>query len=108
MYRMKNSVQLIGQVCSIPKITAAKDGAKRAGFLMVTTEQYKNSSDELVKDTDWHFVSAKGKLAEFIVNKITQGMSVAVEGKLCSRNYVNKANVEVKSSEIQVRELLIV
>ena len=69
---MKNSVQLMGKVCSVPKIILVKDSVKLASFVMITTDRYRTSVGELVNDIEWHFTSAKGKLAELIEKKVVQ------------------------------------
>jgi single-strand DNA-binding protein len=107
MCRMENSVQLIGKVCSIPKVIVTRQGVKQASFVLATSERYKNSSKETITDTDFHFAITRGKLAEFIEKKVCQGKMVAIEGKLCSRRVVKE---EVKSywTEVLVREMMVV
>ena len=107
MYTLKNSVQLIGNVGNDPKIWTSSKGEKQAKLSLATNESYKNSSGEKISETQWHYLLAKGKLAELIESKVCKGSDIAVEGKLCSRLYSDKNGVRKFTVEIQIRELLI-
>lgn len=108
MTRIENSVQLIGKVCSIPKIILTKDSVKLASFVLTTSERYKTSAGEQMNDLEWHFASARGRLAEIIEKKVVKGSTVLLEGKLCSRKFLSKTHGEVRRVEVQIRDLLVI
>lgn len=60
---------------------------KQASFFLVTEERYKKTCGEQVRERQWYSVFARGEVAEIIESKISEGSSIAVEGKLCYRKF---------------------
>ncbi|NKI28309.1 single-strand DNA-binding protein [Arenibacter nanhaiticus] len=87
MSRLRNHVQLIGNIGDVPSITNLESGKKVARFHLATNDYYKNSNGEKVKNTDWHTVIAWGKTAEVVENYARKGREVGVVGKLKTRSY---------------------
>lgn len=107
MNRIKNSVQLIGNVGGNPRIHIKANGVKMVHLSLATSETYKNSSGEKITDTEWHYLVAEGKLAEFIEKSIFKGTEILIEGKLSSRNFTTATSAKVSRVEIHIRELII-
>ncbi len=107
MNAIKNKVQLIGHLGQAPEIKTLSDGKKVANLSLATNESYKNAKGEKVTDTQWHQVTAWGKLAEIAEKYLVKGIEVAIEGKLVNRNYTDKQGVKRYVTEIQASELLI-
>lgn len=74
---------------------------------LVTNESYKNSSGERVTDSQWHYLTARGKTADYIEKSITIGCEIAIEGKLCTRTFVDSSNIKQHKAEIHIREILV-
>jgi single-strand DNA-binding protein len=75
-----NKVILIGNLGGDPEF---KDvGTGLAKFTMATSETYKTKDGEKKTETQWHNVSAWGKLAEIVSKYLKKGSKVYVEGKL--------------------------
>ena len=66
MNAMRNKVQLIGHVGQEPEIKTFDGGKKVVNFTLATNEVYKNEKGEKVEQTEWHRVSAWGKVADII------------------------------------------
>jgi single-strand DNA-binding protein len=107
MNAMRNKVQLIGHLGSIPEISDLADGKKLARLLVATNETFKDAKGEKVTETQWHTVTAFGKLAEIAEKYLNKGIEVAIEGKLVCRTDTDKQGVKRTSAEIQANELLI-
>ncbi|HZX58761.1 MAG TPA: single-stranded DNA-binding protein [Mucilaginibacter sp.] len=107
MNQMRNKVQLIGHLGQAPEIKTIADGKKVAHLSVATNENYKNAKGEKVTETQWHTVTAWGKLAEIAEKYLVKGIEVAIEGKLINRNYTDKQGVKRYVTEIQANELLI-
>ena len=103
---MKNRVQLIGHVGQEPEIKLV-NGKKAATLTIATNEYYYNDKNEKVEQTEWHRVSAWGKIAETIEKFVVKGKEVAIEGKLTYRSYEDKEGIKRYITEIQVTELLL-
>jgi single-strand DNA-binding protein len=107
MYAFKNRVQLIGNLGNKPEIKTMESGRKLAQFNLATSENFKNSKGESVKETQWHRLVAWGKVAEVAEKYLDKGKAVAVEGKLVSRSYNDKEGKKKYISEVQVNEMLL-
>ncbi|MBW6482446.1 MAG: single-stranded DNA-binding protein [Vicingaceae bacterium] len=106
MSNLKNKVQLIGNIGNAPEIINLEGGKKLAKFSVATNESYKTAKGETVKETQWHNLIAWGKTAEIVEKYLTKGNEVAIEGKLTSRSYEDKAGVKKYVTEVVVNELL--
>ena len=91
MNLLKNKVQLIGFLGNRPEIKTIKEGRKMAKFSVATNTVYKNAKGERVRETQWHNLVAFGHLAANVEQFLEKGSPVAVEGKLLSDKYVDKA-----------------
>ena len=91
MNNLRNKVQLIGNLGADPEVKSTTKGKKFVNFSMATTEAYRNSSGELVKETEWHRVVAWGKNADIIEQYVVKGSEIAIEGKLNHRSYEDEA-----------------
>ena len=107
MYALKNKVQLIGNLGNAPEVRNTESGKKLVRFSLATNEQYKNAKGERVTETQWHNLIAWGKVADIVEKYLIKGTEVAIEGKLVSRNYMDKEGNKKYVTEIQVNELLI-
>lgn len=106
MSTLKNSVRLVGNLGMDPEVKSFENNRKLAKLSIATNETYKNDKGEKVTDTQWHNLilwGAQAKLAEDLLKK---GDEVAVEGKLATRNYVDKDGVKRYITEIVVNEFL--
>ena len=106
MYTLKNKVQLIGHLGAAPEIKNTESGKKFARFNIATNEVYRDTKGEKVTETTWHNLVAWGKIADIVEKYLAKGKEVAIEGKLISRSYTDKAGAKKYFTEIQVNELL--
>lgn len=82
-----NKVILIGNIGKNPEIKNLDGGTTLANFSIATSESYKNRQGEKVTDTEWHNVTAFGKLADIVGNHFTKGMKICIEGKIKTRSW---------------------
>ena len=107
MNALQNKVQLIGNLGNNPDVRNTESGKKMARVSIATNESYRNAKGETVKETHWHNAIAWGKNAEVIEKYLTKGSQVAVEGKLVTRNYVDKEGIKRYTTEVQVNDILL-
>jgi single-strand DNA-binding protein len=107
MNALKNKVQLIGHVGQEPEIKILEGGKKLAKFSIATNDVYYNENKEKVTDTQWHNITAFGKVAEIIESFVTKGKEIALEGKLTHRSYDDKDGVKRTYTEVIANELLL-
>lgn len=101
-----NHVNLIGKLCSTPRIVELPNGRKIAQFTLSTNEMVLDRTGAPKKRSQWHRISAWGKWVKVMEELGTCGMDLAVEGKLVTRFYSN--NGQKRSvSEVEVNDLII-
>jgi single-strand DNA-binding protein len=107
MNAMKNKVQLIGHVVKEPEIKTFDGGKKLANITIATNDYYINDKGDKVEQTEWHKVTAWGKVAEIIEKYVTKGKEIAIEGKLTHRSYDDKDGNKRYITEVVVNDILL-
>lgn len=107
MNAIKNKVQLIGHVGQEPEIKTFDGGKKVANITIATNESYTNNKGEKVENTEWHRITAWGKVADVIEKYVIKGKEIAIEGKLTHRSYDDKEGNKRYITEIVANELLL-
>jgi len=95
-----NRVMLIGNLGRDPEIRYTKEGVPVATFTIATNEYFRDKSGEKVVKTEWHRVVAWRKLAEWVVQFLSKGKQVYVEGKIRTREYDDKNGIKRRVTEI--------
>ena len=107
MSTLRNKVQLIGNVGQDPEVKTFEGGKKVASLTIATNEYYKNEKGEKIEDTQWHRVTAWGKLADLIEKYVTKGKEIGVEGKLVHRSYDDKDGIKRYITEVVINDILL-
>jgi len=107
MNAIKNKVQLIGHVGQEPEIKTFDGGKKVANLTIATNDYYINDKGEKVEQTEWHRVTAWGKVADIIEKFVEKGKEVAIEGKLTHRSYDDKDGNKRYVTEVVVNDILL-
>jgi single-strand DNA-binding protein len=94
-----NTVKLIGNVGNNPNIRTFEK-SKLARFSLATKETYENQNQEEITNTQWHNIVAWGRVAKECEQMIAKGKFISIEGKLQTRNYLNKENRKVYVTEV--------
>ena len=103
---LRNKVTLIGRTGKEVEIVQFENG-KLAKVSLATTDHYTNALGEKVEETQWHSLSAGGKLADIMEKYVEKGKEIAVEGKVVYRTYDDKDGVKRYITEIRVEELVL-
>ena len=104
---MKNRVQLIGRVGQDPEVKNLEGGKKVTTITIATNDVYYKDNGDKVEQTEWHRVSAWGKLAEIIEKYVDKGKEIAVEGKLTHRSYDDKDGSKRYITEVVANDILL-
>jgi single-strand DNA-binding protein len=90
-----NKVTLIGYLGRDPEIRSTAAGDMVAQFTLATTETWKDkATGEKREATEWHRVVLYRKLAEIAGQYLKKGSLAYVEGRLQTRKYTGKDDVE--------------
>lgn len=103
---MLNQAQIIGHLGRDPETRYLPSGDAVSSFSIATTEKWKDKqSGEQKEATEWHRISAFGKLAEIIEKYVRKGSLVYVAGKIITRKWTDKDGIERYSTEIKADTL---
>lgn len=97
---------MIGNLGMNPEVKTLDSGKKVARFTIATNDTYKNQKGEKVTNTSWHNIVAWDKLADILGQYVEKGMEIALEGKLTTRNYIDKDGNKKYITEIVANEML--
>ncbi len=96
-----NKVILIGNLGRDPEVRYTPNGAAICNVSIATTRSWKSKeSGERVEETEWHRVVFYDRLAEIAGEYLKKGRSVYVEGRLKTRKWTDKDNIERYTTEI--------
>ena len=78
-----NKAILIGNLGRDPEISPTHSGVPIAKFSLATSEKWKDkSTGEMKKHTEWHHITAFGRLAEICEEYLSKGKQVCIEGRI--------------------------
>ena len=96
-----NKTILVGHIGRDPETKYMPSGDAVTNIAIATSEQWKDKvTGEKKEATEWHRVTAFGKLAEIIGKYLSKGSLIYIEGKLKTRKYTDKDGSEKYVTEI--------
>ena len=95
-----NKVMLIGNLGRDPEIRYMPSGDAMANLNIATTDTWKDKAGEKQERTEWHRIVMFGKLAEISGEYLKKGSQIYIEGRLQTRKWTDKSNVERYTTEI--------
>tara|TARA_R110000868_G_scaffold115995_3_gene309325 strand:- start:32 stop:694 length:663 start_codon:yes stop_codon:yes gene_type:complete len=106
MGRSVNKVQIIGTLGRDPEMRYLPNGNAVVTVSVATDESYQDKqSGQKVERTEWHRMTAFGKLAEIIGQYLKKGSKAYFEGKLRTNEY-EKDGIKRYSTEIVVNDMM--
>ena len=110
MSRSLNKVQLIGNLGNDPEVRSTTGGNRVATFSLATSRSWNDQSGNRQEKTEWHRCvvwNTKGsQLADIVEKYVKKGDKIYVEGRIEYRQWQDKENQTRYSTEINVRELI--
>ena len=110
MSRSLNKASLIGNLGNDPEIRTVTGGNKVATFSLATSRSWNSASGEKQEKTEWHRCvvwNTKGTgLADVVEKYCKKGDKLYVEGRIEYRQWQDKENHTRYTTEINVRDLL--
>ncbi|SCZ85080.1 single-stranded DNA-binding protein [Nitrosomonas mobilis] len=95
-----NKVMLIGNLGRDPEIRYMPSGDAMANLNIATTDTWKDKTGEKQERTEWHRIVMFGKQAEIAGEYLKKGSQIYIEGRLQTRKWTDKSNVERYTTEI--------
>ena len=96
-----NKVHIIGRLGADPKVRHTKNNTAVATLSVATSEKYKNKDGKLVEKTEWHRITAWGRLAEICQQYLKKGSLAYFEGPIETREWTDKEGVKRYTTEIK-------
>jgi single-strand DNA-binding protein len=87
---MINKVILVGRLGKDPEIRSTPNGNNVAKFTIATDERYTDKAGEKQERTEWHNITAWGKLAEICGQYLRKGKLVYIEGSIRTDSWDDK------------------
>lgn len=101
-----NKVILLGNLGRDPEVRYLGNGDPVCNMALATTRTWKDkTSGERKEETEWHRLTAIGKIAEIAGQYLKKGSQVYVEGRFKTRRWTDKDGVEKISTEVVINEL---
>lgn len=96
-----NKVIIVGNLGRDPETRYTTGGDPIANLAIATSDRWKDkATGEQREATEWHRVSAFGRLAEIMGQYLKKGSQVYIEGRLRTRKYTDKDGVDRWTTEI--------
>ncbi|MET1085501.1 MAG: single-stranded DNA-binding protein [Burkholderiales bacterium] len=100
-----NRIQLIGRLGRDPE--GGQSGKGRYANFSLATHEFRvdRESVAMVDHTEWHALVCYDRLADVVLEFLTRGSEVYVEGRLRGKRWLDREGKEQRSVEIRVDEL---
>jgi single-strand DNA-binding protein len=95
-----NKVMLVGRLTKDPEIRTSQAGQQVASLSMATNSYWTDKSNQRQERTEFHNVVLWGRLAEIAGQYLVKGAECFIEGRLQTRAYTGKDNIERRVTEI--------
>ena len=103
---MINKVILVGRLGKDPEIRSTPGGQSVAKFTMATDERFTDKSGEKQERTEWHNITAWGKLGEICGQYLKKGKLVYIEGSIRTDSWDDKESGQKRyRTEIVARDM---
>ena len=110
MSRSLNKATLIGNLGNDPEVRATNGGNRVATFSLATSRAWTDGTGAKQEKTEWHrcvvWNTKTSQLADIVEKYVKKGDKIYVEGRIEYRQWQDKENVTRYTTEINVRELL--
>lgn len=95
-----NKVILIGNLGKDPELKYLEGNIAKVNFSLATLEVYKDKAGNRGERTEWHNILLWRNLAENAEKLLKKGNKIYLEGKLQTRQWVDKDGVKKNITEI--------
>lgn len=107
MARSLNKVTLIGNLTRDPELRYTPQGTAVCTFGLATNRQWTTESGDKKEEAEFHRIVAWNKLAELCAQLLSKGRKVYVEGRLQTRTWTGKDEVQRVTTEIVISDMII-
>ena len=102
-----NKVILVGNLGKDPELKYLEGNIARANFSIATSEYHKDKSGNKVEQTEWHNIVVWRSMAESAEKLLKKGTQIYLEGKLQTRQWIDKDGHKKNITEIVGESFLV-
>lgn len=102
---MINKVILVGNLGRDPEVHTTQSGSVVTQLSLANSRRVKQADGSYGDEVEWHRVVCFGRTAEVARDYLGKGRQIYVEGRLRTRKYTDKQNVERYVTEIICEKL---
>lgn len=102
---MYQKVILLGHLGADPDVRYTQNNTCVATISLATNETWTDNNGERREETEWHRCVVWGRLGEVVQKYCQKGSKLMVSGKLRTRKWTDKQNVDRYTTEIKVDEV---
>ncbi len=101
-----NKVILVGNLGADPEVRQLTDGSTVCNLRIATTDKWKDKvSGDPKETTEWHRIVLYRRLGEVAGQYLRKGSSIYIEGRLRTRKWADRDNIERYTTEIEATEM---
>lgn len=100
-----NKVTLVGRLTRDPEVRTTNSGATVASISIATNSFWTDKNGQKQETTEFHNIVLFGKVAEVAGQYLVKGQEAFFEGRLQTRTYTGKDNVERRTTEVVASEM---
>jgi single-strand DNA-binding protein len=102
-----NKVILIGNLGKDPELKYLEGNIARLNFSMATSEFHKDKNGNKIEQTEWHNIVLWRSMAESAEKILKKGTQIYLEGKLQTRQWIDKDGNKRNITEIVGESFLV-
>ena len=102
-----NKVILVGNLGKDPELKYLEGNIARANFSIATSEFHKDKNGNKIEQTEWHNIVVWRSMAESAEKLLKKGAQVYLEGKLQTRQWIDKDGNKRNITEVVGESFLV-
>lgn len=102
-----NKVILVGNLGKDPELKYLEGNIARANFSIATSEFHKDKSGNKIEQTEWHNIVLWRSMAESAEKLLKKGTQIYLEGKLQTRQWIDKDGHKRNITEVVGESFLV-